>query len=155
MLQLAMYLLLAQVVAQQIPQQLWGKWAVKRLIPTTTISCWGNEDAKIVVGTEIEYSAKTFRWKDVVTNNATAKVKTITADEFYRENSGSGSRVSFQQLGIPAKETVEISIQHPPAEIIRGTVEIPGDSVLIKDKNTIVFPACGLYFEAERVKALR
>ena len=62
-----------------------------------------------------------------------------------------GSQVSFHQLGIAAKSAREISIHHAPANISGATVEIPGDSVLVKDSDTIVFSVCNIYFEAKRV----
>jgi hypothetical protein len=60
---------------QTIPEQIWGKWLVTRQIPTTTISCWGTAEAKTLLGTEIEYSAEVFRWKDVVTTRPVAEAR--------------------------------------------------------------------------------
>ena len=142
-------------LAQNIPRTIWGKWIVKRELPTRTISCWGEEDAKKIIGTQIEYSDKVFRWKGVATNNPIAAERTVTADQFRDENSSpssNGSQVSFHQLGILAKQATEISIQHEPAKITGATIEIPGDSVLVKDSNTIVFSVCNIYFEAKRVQ---
>ena len=141
-------------LAQSIPSRIWGKWIVKRELPTRAISCWGEEDAKKVIGTQIEYSDKVFRWKDVATRNPTAEERTVTADKFRDENSSpssNGSQVSFQQLGIVAKQATEISIHHDPANITGATIEIPGDSVLLKDSNTLIFSVCNIYFEAKRI----
>jgi hypothetical protein len=140
--------------AQNIPSLIWGKWIVRRELPSRTISCWGENDAKAIIGTQIEYSDKIFRWNGVVTNNPTSETKTVTADQFSNENSSpssNGSQVSFHQLGIVAKSAREISIHHEPANISGATVEIPGDSVLVKDSDTIVFSVCNIYFEAKRV----
>ena len=139
---------------QTIPEQIWGKWIVTRQIPTTTISCWGAAEAKTLLGTEIEYSAEVFRWKDVVTTHPVAEAKIVSAEQFHDDNSGKGSnssQITFRQLGIKAKQAMIISIHHPPAEITGGTIEIPGDEVLVKNKGTIVFTACNVYFEAKRV----
>jgi hypothetical protein len=141
-------------LAQNIPEQIWGKWVVSRELPATTISCWGEAEAKSLLGTEIEYSREVFRWKDVVTSHPVAKTKMISAEQFHDDNSGRGSnssQVTLRQLGIEEKEAIQISIQHPPASITGGTEEIPGDEVLVKDKNTIIFSACNVYFEARRV----
>jgi len=78
----------------------------------------------------------------------------VIADQFSNENSSpssNGSHVSFQQLGIVAKQAREIAIRHEPASISGATVEIPGDSVLVKDSETIIFSVCNIYFEAKRV----
>jgi hypothetical protein len=142
-------------LAQNIPSTIWGKWIVQRELPTRTISCWGEEDAKKIIGTQIEYSDKVFRWKGIATSNPTAEERTWTADKFRDENSSpssSGSQVSFQQLGIVAKQATEISIHHEPANITGATIEIPGDSVLVKDANTIIFSVCNTYFEAKRIR---
>src|SRR5208283_3324441 len=104
--------------AQTIPKELWGKWVVRREVPTTTISCWGDEEAKKLIGTEVEYSAEFFRWQDVVTKNPTAEVTIISAEQYHDENSGWGansSQVTFKQLGIKAKEATQVRIPHPAA----------------------------------------
>ena len=44
-----------------------------------------------------------------------------------------------------------MSISHQPAEITKTTTEIPGDEVLLKNNDTIVFSVCSLYFEAKRL----
>jgi hypothetical protein len=78
----------------------------------------------------------------------------VTADQFSLENSSpssNGSQVSFHQLGIVAAKALEISIHHEPANITKATVEIPGDSVLVKNSNTIIFSVCNTYFEATRI----
>ena len=140
--------------SQTIPEQIWGKWIVTRQIPTTTISCWGAAEAKTLLGTEIEYSAGSFRWKNVVTTYPVAEARIVNAEQFHDDNSGKGSnssQITFRQLGIKAKQAMLISIHHPPAEITGGTIEIPGDEVLVKNKGTIVFAACNEYFEATRV----
>jgi hypothetical protein len=141
--------------SQSIPKELWGTWRISRELSTKTISCWGEGDAKTIIGTRIEYSDKIFRWNGKVTvNNPVTKTRIVTADQFQRENSSpssNGSYVDFRQLGIAAKEATEVSIQHEPANISGATVEVPGDEVLLKDENTIVFSVCSLYFEANRV----
>jgi hypothetical protein len=145
--------LVKAVPAQTIPKELWGTWIVRREVPTTTISCWGDKEAKKLIGTEIEYSAQLFRWNRIVTKNPTAETITLTAQQFHDENSGGGansSQVTFPQLGIKEENAVQIVIRHPTARITGATSEIPGDSVLVKDKDTIIFSVCNVYFEAKR-----
>jgi hypothetical protein len=152
-LMVVFFALLRTTPAQTIPKQLWGKWIVRREVPTTTISCWGQEEAKTLIGTQIEYSVSFFRWHKVITKNPTAEITTLTAEQFHDGNSGKGtnsSQVTFRRLGIKADKVTQVVIQHPAANITSATTEIPGDSVLIKDKNTIIFSICSLYFEAER-----
>ncbi len=144
--------------SQTIPKEFWGTWVVRREVPTSTISCWGEKEAKKLIGTEIEYSAQHFRWKRVVTKNPDVETKTVTAQQFHDGNSGGGtggSQVTFAQLGIKEESVVQITIRHPSATITEATGEIPGDNVLLKDKNTIIFSVCNVYFEAERRAAPR
>src|SRR5262249_27890669 len=114
---------------------------------------WDKAKADSLLGTEIEYSAESFRWKDVVIDHPVAETKLITAKEFHDDNSGQGaksSQVTFHRLGITAEQATQVSIEHPAADITGETIEIPGDSVLIKDQNTIIFSVCNVYFEARR-----
>lgn len=141
--------------AAQIPRELVGKWVIERQLPTNTISCWGDEEAKKIIGSEIEYTRDSFRWKSTLVKHPAVRLRTIGAPQFERENSSqsvNGSQVSFLQLGINAAHAMQVSISHPPAEITKATTEIPGDEVLIKSHNTIVFPVCNLYFEAKRIR---
>jgi hypothetical protein len=151
---LVMFLgLIRPTAAQTIPKELWGNWVVRREVSTQAVACWGEEKAKALIGTEIEYSAAIFRWDTVVKKNPIAKIKTITAQQFHAENSGRGaksSQVTFGQLGIKADKVTQVEVQHPAANITGATGEIPGDTVLIKDKKTIIFSVCSVYFEAER-----
>jgi hypothetical protein len=145
--------LLTPSVAQTVPKELWGTWIVRRVVPTPTISCWGEKEAKALLGTEIEYSAAFFRWNTVVTKNPKAETKIITAVEFHADNSGGGandSQVNFQQLGIKTDRVAQVVIQHPNEATRAATTEIPGDHALIKGKNRIIFSVCNVYFEAER-----
>jgi len=139
--------------AQDIPAQLRGKWVVKRELPTSTISCWGGPEAKRLIGTEIEYTADSFRWKDHTTDHPTVKVAVVNAEQFQIENSGSGSHVSFSDLGIREAQAKQIKLSHAPANITSGTTEMPGDNILLKDKNTIIFSVCSVYFEAKLIDA--
>ncbi len=151
----AISLLTAMCVAQNIPKKIWGRWIVQREISTGTISCWGEEDARKIIGTEIEYSDKIFRWEQAAVSNPIAEVRIVTADRFHDENSSpssNGSQVSFGQLGIVAKQATALSIQHAPGNISGATIEIPGDSILVKDSNTIIFSVCNTYFEAKRIR---
>jgi hypothetical protein len=136
-----------------VPKELWGKWTIDGEIPTSTIACWGEREAKGIIGTQIEYGPEIFRWKDAVTQHPSTETATVTAAQFHEENSGHGadsSQVTFRQLDINVAATSEVTIKHSDANITGGTTEIPGDVVLIRDKNTIVFSVCNVYFEAKR-----
>jgi hypothetical protein len=143
------------ITAQNIPQELYGKWTIQRELPTRTISCWDDKKDKAIFGSEIEYAADSFRWKTVEVNRPRVEVKVVSADQFERENSSpsvNGSQVSFRQLGIHVPEAKQVTIEHPPAEITKATTEIPGDLLLVKSRDTIIFSVCNVYFEAKRLR---
>jgi hypothetical protein len=114
---------------------------------------WDNTEARALIGTELEYSAEIFRWQKVVIGNPVAQVTTVTGEEFRDETSGRGrdsSQVDFRQLGMSQKQALQIVIRHSGADVFKATSGIPGDSVLLKSGDTIVFSVCGVYFEARR-----
>lgn len=141
---------IACLAAQSIPQELRGTWRVRRILPADTISCWGEREAKKLIGTEIECTADSFRWEDNLISHPIFKVTVTKAQEFQEEYSGSGSFVDFGVLGIRVPQVTMVQIEHPPADITGDTIEIPGDEVLIKDPNTIIFSVCNVYFEGKR-----
>jgi len=139
--------------AQNIPQELLGKWIIQRELSTRTISCWGEKEARAIIGTEIEYTPDSFRWKKIVVQHPSAEVAIVSARQFEKDNSSpsaNGSQVSFHQLGIITQEVKQVTIDHSPAKLTGATTEIPGDVVLLKSRNAIVFSVCNLYFEAKR-----
>jgi len=148
--------LATSAMTQIIPEELWGKWIIRRELPTSTISCWGEDDARAIIGTEIEYKADFFRWQHEVGRGLAARVAIVTAKQFHDENSGgsvNSSQVSFRQLGISTATARQVTIDHDPAKITAATTEIPGDVVLLKNHNTIIFSVCNLFFEASRIVA--
>jgi hypothetical protein len=145
-------------IGQTVPAELWGRWTVVRSLPATTISCWGESEAGKLLGTELQYTLHSFPWNTAITRNPAIKIETLTASQFHDANSGGGansSQVTLTQLGIRADHVVQITLSHPDAKITEATSEIPGDAVLLKDKNRIVFSVCNVYFEATRRKAAK
>ena len=141
-------------VTVTIPGELRGKWIVERQLNTRTISCWGDRDAKKVLHTRIEYSPSAITWRKLRVNAERVTTKTVSAVQFQEENSSpsaSGSQIDFQQLGIKADAVRQITIEHPPAQISRATTEFPGDDVLLKSSDTMIFSVCNVYFEAIRM----
>lgn len=143
----------AALPTHQIPARLRGNWVIARLIPTRTISCWGRRQANRLLGTSVHYGTDSLTWKSYAVPHASMTTQEWTAKEFSREYCGGGpvdSCVDFHQLSIHAQRATVLSIHHPPANITGGTVEIPGDWVLLKNSDTIVISVCNLYFEAHR-----
>jgi uncharacterized protein YecT (DUF1311 family) len=139
--------------ASSMPAELLGTWTVVKTLPTKTISCWGESDAKGLIGTQIIYGADSFQWKDSVSKNPRVTKTVVTAKDFELNNSGGGandSSVSFKQLDIKEQRVTQFAIDHADANLTGGTTEIPGDVVLMRDPTHLVFSVCNLYFLAEK-----
>lgn len=110
-------------------------------------------DSRKLIGTRIEYSVRRFRWQDIHTDSPEITLDRLTGEQFHDQNSGGGakdSQVSLKDLGITAPSVTQISFSHTDATISEATNEIPGDRVLIKNQNAIVFSVCNVWFEAKR-----
>jgi hypothetical protein len=139
--------------ARTVPERLWGYWRITREIPTSTISCWGQNEVDAIIGTNIEYTQDSFRWRGFVEYQPLTEVTSVNRNKFEDANRASGSSVTFKELGLKARVVTRVVIQHAEAEIAGGTPQVPGDDILIKDRNTIVFSVCNVFFEAKRIEA--
>jgi hypothetical protein len=144
-----------QVPLTQVPRQIWGTWRIAQIISTRTISCFDEKQARSLLGTQVYYSAQIFRWRNLVTKKFLAATRQITAQQFMKEYYGgpADSQVDFKQLGIKKPSVSQITLTHAEANIFDGTIEIPGDQILVKDTNTIIISVCNIYFKAFRVQS--
>lgn len=142
--------LAASLSAEPLPGRLQGTWRISRVLPTTNTSCWGREQAEPLLGSTLVYSQDTMRWKGGSVPLLDINVRTVTSEEFLKENGGSESAARFSQLGIRSNAVTEVDFQHEDMDITGATTEVPGDSVLIAGPNRIVVQACGVFFEATR-----
>lgn len=138
----------------QIPQELLGKWIIRKVIPTDTVTCLDSKQAQTLIGTEIEYRADGFRWKNTTVRSSGTSTNMIGAQEFAQTNSGSQSHVDFNQLGIAVSAVKQITISHPAVTIGElspsGSGAMPGENVLVEAPNTMIFEICSTYFEVQR-----
>jgi uncharacterized protein len=138
----------------KIPQELFGKWIVRKILPTDTIGCLDSNQAQALVGTEIEYRADSFRWKTTSVQSSGSATNLVGAQQYAQDNSGKGSRVDFGQLGIAASAVEQITISHPDVKVPElsqsDNVSVPGESVLVEGPNTIIIVVCNNYFQARR-----
>lgn len=142
--------------AAPIPSALIGNWSVTKIIPTQTVGCWDEKQAQQLVGNSINYKAGGFIWHEQQLINQGATATTVEAQEFVEDNSGDNSYVDFPILGISTPSVQRVIIQHQdvsvPGITDQGSEGVPGDNVLVKDRNTLLFSQCGVWFEAQRQK---
>lgn len=139
-----------------IPPMLIGNWSVTKIIPTQTVGCWDEKQAQQLIGNKIGYKANGFTWQDQQLRNLGVTISTVEAQEFVEDNSGDSTYVDFPVLGISTPSVQRVIIQHQDVTVAgitdQGSEGVPGDNVLLKDNNTLVFSQCGVWFEAQRQK---
>lgn len=142
--------------ATPIPSALLGRWSVTKIIPTQAVGCWDEKQAQQLVGNQIDYKAGSFTWNDRILRNQGVTTTTVEAQEFVEDNASDSAYVDFPILGISTPSVQRIIIQHQdisvPGITDQGSEGIPGDNVLVKDSNTLIFSQCGVWFEAQRLK---
>ncbi len=141
-----------------IPAELVGLWVIQKILPTMSLVTMDDAQATAILGSEIEYTRHSFRWKHLLVSNPFVNTYLVNSTDFTRSNSGTGSgaasHVTFEDLGIRGDRARCVSIYHQypdrdmPSD--RCGVPIPGDAVLFKSALTIVFSVCGWWFEAYR-----
>lgn len=137
------------ISAEPLPPRLAGTWRITRVLPTTNVACWDREHAAPLLGSTLTYRENMMRWRGGEVELEGITTRTLTGDQFSKENQGQ-TPASFSQLGIRTQKVLEVDFQHEDADITGSTTEVPGDSVLVVSPSRIVVSACGVYFEATR-----
>ena len=133
-----------------IPGQVRGSWKIVRMLPTKNEGCW--DGAKSLVGTTLTYRTNLMRWQGGEVPLTGVVTRTVTADDFQQETEQSwGTPLKLSELKIMSPKVTEVDLQHEDADVTGATTEIPGDSVMLVGRNTIVVSACGTFFEATRM----
>lgn len=137
----------------EIPFQLWGSWTVTREIPTQTITCWDDKQAKTLIGTRIEYGPHSLRWGNINNINVTASESIFDAQSFWSAYSSpvsDGSQVDFAQLGISTPLIASLSLSGFTRSELSDDGAPPGSNVLMKSRSEMIFEVCNVYFEARK-----
>lgn len=130
-----------------IPTSLRGRWKILRSLKAGSgnVTCMADEGETSIVGRSIEYAMDSITWNGLKTQKATAKILDVTDKQYiYRY------RVDLSSLGIKSEKATVIEIAHPDANVIDCTTQIPGDTVMFKDQDTIIIWVENNYFEAVR-----
>jgi len=138
------------MTAEPLPSRLAGTWKITRILPTKGGTCWDASQAAPLVGSTLVYRDDAMSWRGGDVPLQGVVTRSVTAEEFRKENSTLGDPPDFAELGIHAPRVTEVDLQHEDADITGATTEVPGDAVLIVAPNRIVVSACGVFFEATR-----
>jgi hypothetical protein len=147
---LSAMVLAGAIGGEPVPARLLGTWRVVRILPTGNKPCWDPLQARQLVGMTLVYRAHAMHWRGGEVPVQDAFLRTVTAQEFQKENGGEGEFADFAQLGIHAAAVTEVDLQHEDADITGATTEVPGDTVLLAGPNRIVVSACHVFYEATR-----
>jgi hypothetical protein len=129
-----------------IPASLRGRWKILRSLKGVGgVTCMADEGESTVVGRSIEYTANSINWNGLITQKATAKMLEVTNRQYTESY-----RVDLNSLGIKSRRVTVIEIAHPDAKVIDCTTQIPGDTVMFKNRDTIIIWVDNNYFEAAR-----
>ena len=132
-----------------MPAQMIGTWKIVRTMPTKNPGCWNG--AKDLVGSTLTYRPREMRWRGGIVHLSGVATRTQTTETFQQENQTTfGTPLTLADLNIMGSQVMEVDLQHEDADVTGATTEVPGDSVLLVGRNTIVVSACGTYFEATR-----
>jgi hypothetical protein len=142
------------LAAEPLPSALAGTWKITRVLHSTSGACWDAAKAQPLVGSTLVYRDESMRWQGGEVPLQDVVTRSVTAEDFRKENSNLGTPPGFTELGIHAQRVIEVDLQHEDADITGATTEVPGDSVLIVSPNRIVVSACGVFFEATRSGSL-
>ena len=146
---LALVGLAARASEGQVPASLVGTWRVEKILTVAKTACWDEIRGKELMGSELEYGAGEMVWKGgaVPLIGLRAVDRTLTRAK-YEEEYG----VTLKTLGIAAGSVQEVDLQHEDADVTGDSTEVPGDTVVLAGAGRIVVSACGVYYEAVRVR---
>lgn len=122
----------------QLPQSLYGKWKITKLLGHSAI--FSNEVAdEKMIGKKIEYYAEKVISGNTVIENPVYHITTRSILEFER-----GHRVNRSKLGIKS-ETIKF--------VMVNSLTTRADiGVYIKDSDTLIYPIAGSWFEMKRAE---
>lgn len=134
---------------ESMPAQMMGTWKIVRMLPTKNEGCW--DGAKSLVGSTLTYRPREMRWQGGAVPLTGVVTRTQSSVSFKQESLNTfGTPLTLADLRIMSPQVTEVDLQHDDADITGATTEVPGDTVLLVGRNTIVVSACGTYFEAVR-----
>ena len=130
-----------------LPSDIYGRWVVKRLLPTSNVSAGPRELNAMIGATAVysasraEFSAARVRFGVYVVKHPKYRLTRDSADEFFRD-----TYLSPRDIGILTEYVEDIDIQNAD-----GTdVNEPATLLYVRDKNHLVTIWDGGYFEMVR-----
>lgn len=140
-------LLGATAHAQAMPASIAGTWRIAKVLPTHNPQCWDAERAASLLGSALKYRPGAMTWQGTEVPIPEALTRQLSRRKFQEEY-----KVDLAELGIHAASVTEIDLQHEDADITGATTEVPGDTVVLAAPGRIVVSACGVFYEAVRVR---
>jgi hypothetical protein len=143
----------------QVPTALIGNWRVVRQLPTSGITCWGDREARFLLGKHFGLTPNSLLWQHNRAPIQSVRMTTFDDESFFEANSGSGGGEHLAELGVTSTTAQVVEIKHSNINWKdpggQDHHEIPGDWALLKGPNTIVVSVCNVYFEATRLSPIK
>ena len=143
-------LIFAVPAQERLPPEVVGPWRITRVLAGRPSACWTEKQVEPLVGSTLEYGQTAMRWRGGAVRLSGMTTRTVTPEEFARENAAGGVELTLPELGIRGRGVLEVDMQHDDADVTGSTTEVPGDAVLMAGPGRIVVSACGVYLEARR-----
>lgn len=122
-------------------QSFYGKWEITKVLGRSNISALNEEEVREQIGKQKEYFASMAVSGNVVVINPVYRITSMNIVEF--EN---GERVNAKKIGIESDTVRRVKIDSSLGRSDFGVF-------YIKDKDTLIYPIEGCWFEMKRQKA--
>jgi len=138
----AVLALFAIPIAQaQLPKDLAGCWLTTQILRTANVQTMGPAEAHSFIGRKLIFSASTARSGSTVLRSPEYYVRQVKGSDF-----ADAFQIRLEDIGIPTDSATEVDIYREKSQL----TEFPGNLLLLKDKETLVWNWRGTFFEAKR-----
>jgi hypothetical protein len=123
----------------QMPKELGGCWQTTKALQTSNVQSLSQAEARAFLGRKLIFSPTLARSGDTALQSPQYYVRQVADAEF-----ADAFRITLRDIGITGKSAVEIDIYREKNQLS----EFPGNLVLLKDKQSIIWNWRGVFFEA-------
>ena len=128
----------------QMPKELAGCWQTTRALQTSNPQSLSPAEARAFLGRKLRFTPSLARSGDAVLKAPQYYVRQVKASDF-----ADAFTITLKDIGISGDSAVEVDIYREKNQL----TEFPGNLVLLKNKQSILWNWRGVFFEAKRCTA--
>ncbi len=128
----------------QMPKELGGCWQTTRVLQTSNVQSLTPAAARAFLGRKLKFSPSLARSGDAVLQLPQYYVRQVKAADF-----ADAFAIPLKDIGITENSALEVDIYREKNQL----TEFPGNLVLLKNKQSILWNWRGVFFEAKRCMA--